>query len=305
MMPKPLPDTPEPNGEIEQGKRRLPRWFRVPAPGNERYREIQALLRREHLHTVCEGAHCPNIGECWGIHGTATFMILGNCCTRRCRFCAVEKGTPSPPDISEADSVARAVQTLGLRHVVVTSVTRDDLPDGGASTFAEVIHRIRDANQDVTIEVLIPDFRGDVESLKVVLEARPDVLNHNLETVRRLYAAARPQSDYERSLSVLRHASKQGCVTKTGIMVGLGERWDELEELFADAARAGCSMMTIGQYLRPSEHHLPIDRFYTPDEFAMLRSSAEKAGVSHVESGPLVRSSYHAAQQVNHATRER
>ncbi len=304
-MSKPLPATSEPGSEPERGKRRLPQWFRVPAPGNERYREIKALLRREHLHTVCEGARCPNIGECWGMHGTATFMILGNCCTRRCRFCAVDKGTPSPPGVNEADAVARAVQTLGLRHVVITSVTRDDLPDGGASAFAAVIHRIRAANEDVTTEVLIPDFRGDVEALDVVLEARPNVLNHNLETVRRLYTSARPQSDYERSLAVLRHASKQGCITKTGIMVGLGEKRDELEELFIDAARAGCSMMTIGQYLRPSEHHLPIDRFYTPDEFAMLRNSAEKAGVCHVESGPLVRSSYHAARQVQHALRER
>ena len=305
MISKPLPAASEPANGADPGKRRLPPWFRVPAPGNERYREIKALLRRERLHTVCEGARCPNIGECWGKHGTATFMILGKHCTRRCRFCAVEKGTPSIPDVSEADSVARAVRSLGLRHVVITSVTRDDLPDGGASAFAAVIYCVRAANEDVTIEVLIPDFRGDLELLNVVLKARPDVLNHNLETVRRLYTAARPQSHYERSLSVLRHASKQGCVTKTGIMVGLGERWDELEDLFADVARAGCSMMTIGQYLRPSEQHLPVDRFYTPDEFAMLRSSAEKAGVSHVESGPLVRSSYHAARQVKHATRER
>ena len=288
-----------------QARRRLPPWFKVPAPGNARYREIKYLLRSAGLNTVCEAAHCPNIGECWGTHGTATFMILGDICTRSCRFCAVAKGEPAEVDLGESANIARIAADMMLRHVVVTSVTRDDLSDGGAEAFARTITEIRAVSPNATIEVLVPDFGGNLLHLKHVLDARPEVCNHNLETVPRLYPVARPQSDYQRSLSLLAYAAGSGVLAKTGIMVGLGEESDEVTALLKDAAAAGCSIITIGQYLSPSAEHLPVARFYTPAEFRELERIGLDAGFRHVEAGPLVRSSYHAGEQVGRIRPER
>jgi len=276
--------------------RRLPPWLKVPAPGNRRYAEVKALVRTGGLHTVCEEARCPNIGECWGQHGTATFMILGHTCTRRCGFCAVKTGRPSALDEDEPRRVGEAVARLALRHAVITSVNRDELADGGAHVFAAVIREIR-ARSPASIEVLVPDFKGRRDALAIVLEARPDILDHNVETVPRLYRKARPQADYRRSLAVLQWSKEQGLTTKTGIMVGLGEEKAEVVAVMADIAAVGCDIMTIGQYLQPTPGHLPIERFYEPDEFAELKRAGEVAGMRHVESGPLVRSSYHAADQ--------
>lgn len=277
--------------------RRLPEWLKVRAPGGPNYLRLQALLRRSALHTVCEEAGCPNIGECFE-SGTATFLILGDVCTRACRFCGIRKGRPIALDREEPRRVAETVRLLGLRHAVVTSVTRDDLPDGGASAFAAVIDSIRKVSPYTTVEVLIPDFRGDWRALAQVLDVRPDILNHNVETVRRLYPEARPQADYERSLEVLRRSRQSGALTKSGLMVGLGESREELREAFEDLRAAGCDILTIGQYLRPGAKQLPVARFYSPGEFQELRREAEKAGFIHVESGPLVRSSYHAASHL-------
>lgn len=274
--------------------RRLPGWLKVRAPGGPNYLRLQALLRRSALHTVCEEAGCPNIGECFE-SGTATFLILGDVCTRACRFCGIRKGRPAALEPEEPRRVAETVRLLALRHAVVTSVTRDDLPDGGASVFAAVIDSVREVSPGTTIEVLIPDLRGDWRALAAVLEARPDILNHNVETVRRLHSEVRPQADYGRSLELLRRSKEGGALTKSGLMVGLGESREELRALFADLRAAGCDILTIGQYLRPGAKQLPVVRFYTPDEFDELRREAEKAGFLHVESGPLVRSSYHAA----------
>ncbi len=275
---------------------RLPRWLKVPAPGNDGYRHIKQIVGARTLHTVCESARCPNIGECWGC-GTATFMILGDTCTRNCRFCAVPSGAPAPLDEQEPTRVADAVAQLGLRHAVITSVTRDDVPDGGARVFAETIVAIRERSPGTTVEVLIPDLQGDEGALDVVFEARPEILNHNLETVRRLYPAVRPQANYGRSLAVLERAADSGLVAKSGIMVGVGETKEEVAVLMEDLVAAGCSILTIGQYLQPTPAHHPIDRFWHPDEFAELKALGESAGLKHVESGPLVRSSYHAAEQ--------
>jgi lipoic acid synthetase len=275
-----------------------PEWLKARAPVGENYHELKKLARGLGLHTVCESAQCPNIGECWN-HGTATFMLLGNLCTRRCGFCAVPKGRPDPIDQDEPQRVARAVASLGLKHAVVTSVNRDDDNVGGARIFARTIEEIRNLTPNCWVEVLIPDFQGSDEALRIVLSAVPDVLNHNTETVPRLYRVARSGARYGRTLQLLQNAKKfkPGIVTKSGVMVGLGETIPELLDVFRDLAAAGVDVLTVGQYLRPSRDHLPISRYYTPDEFRFLKEKALSFGFRHVESGPLVRSSYHAHEQ--------
>ncbi|HUI42861.1 MAG TPA: lipoyl synthase [Terriglobia bacterium] len=278
------------------GKR--PDWLKVRLPGGDNYFELKRLMRGLGLHTVCESARCPNIAECWN-HRTATFMILGELCTRSCAFCTVPKGKPLPLDEEEPERVAAAAEAMGARYVVVTSVDRDDQPDGGAGVFARTIEALRRRVAGVQVEVLIPDFRGSDEALGRVLAAAPDVLNHNTETVPRLYPVARRGSRYERSLRLLGRSRQMAprIPTKSGLMVGLGETVDEVEGVLADLARAGVGIVTIGQYLRPSGTQLPVARFYTPEEFAGLKRAGERLGIGHVESGPLVRSSYHAHQQ--------
>jgi lipoic acid synthetase len=281
-----------------------PDWLRAKAPVGDNFHSLKKLARGLGLHTVCESAQCPNIGECWDNH-TATFMLLGDICTRRCGFCAVPKGKPGPIDWQEPARVAEAVATLGLRHAVVTSVNRDDDNLGGARVFAETIRQIRDLTPDCRVEVLIPDFQGLDEPLRVVLDAQPDILNHNTETVPRLYRVVRSGARYERTLRLLENAKKfaPGMVTKSGVMVGLGETASELIEVFRDLGSRGVDILTIGQYLRPSRDHLPIARFYTPDEFRTLKDAALEYGFRHVESGPLVRSSYHAHEHADAAAR--
>jgi len=275
-----------------------PEWLKARAPVGENYHSLKSLARQLGLHTVCESAHCPNIGECWH-HRTATFMMLGNQCTRRCGFCAVPKGRPEPIDFDEPLRVAQAVASLGLKYAVVTSVDRDDDLMGGARAFAMVIEEIRRQAPGCRVEVLIPDFQGEREAIRTVAEARPDVLNHNIETVPRLYRVARSGARYERSLELLHYSKglRPEALTKSGVMVGLGEETRELVEVFRDLAAAGCDILTIGQYLRPSRDHLPMARLYTPREFAELKAEALGMGFRHVESGPLVRSSYHAHEQ--------
>ncbi|MGA2285725.1 MAG: lipoyl synthase [Dehalococcoidia bacterium] len=278
--------------------RRLPPWLKVRAPGSEGYLRVKGLLRRATLHTVCEEAACPNIGECFQA-GTATFLILGDVCTRACRFCAIRSGRPQPVDPEEALRVAETVALLGLRHAVITSVTRDDLPDGGASTFAEAIRQVRRLSASTAIEVLIPDLRGDWQALATITAAGPDILNHNVESVPRLYRRVRPQAVYERSLALLRQAKEQrpDMLTKSGLMLGLGEEPSEIRQAFLDLRAAGCDILTLGQYLRPGARHLPVARFYPPEEFERFGREAQALGFRHVESGPLVRSSYRAARQ--------
>jgi lipoyl synthase len=275
-----------------------PQWLRAKAPVGDNFHNLKKLARGLGLHTVCESAQCPNIGECWN-QKTATFMLLGDICTRRCGFCAVPKGRPEPIDWDEPRRVAEAVATLGLKHAVVTSVNRDDDNVGGAKIFAETIREIRELIPDCRVEVLIPDFQGLEEPLRIVLEARPDVLNHNTETVPRLYRSVRSGARYERTLALLENAKKfsPGGVTKSGVMVGLGESSEELVEVFRDLGTRGVDILTVGQYLRPSKDHLPIARFYEPAEFDYLKDQALRFGFRHVESGPLVRSSYHAHEQ--------
>ena len=275
-----------------------PRWLTVRAPGTSGYRRLKRLVREQSLHTVCEEANCPNIGECWH-QGTATFMILGGVCTRACAYCNVEHGRPGPVDEAEPARVAEAVRTLELDYVVITSVDRDDLVDGGAGAFAATITTTRTLSPLCRVETLVPDFGGRDASLDTVLAARPDVLNHNIETVRRLYRRARPGGNYDRALRLLdrAHRHRPAAPTKSGLMVGLGETWNELIDTLADLHRVGCGILTIGQYLRPSAAHLPVARYYHPDEFAALKQVAITLGFGHVESGPLVRSSYHALEQ--------
>jgi lipoyl synthase len=275
-----------------------PEWLKARAPMGEGYHELKKLARSLDLHTVCESAQCPNIGECWN-HRTATFMLLGNLCTRRCGFCAVPKGRPEAIDLDEPRRVAEAVATLGLKHAVVTSVNRDDDNIGAAQVFAETIREIRAAQPGCQIEVLIPDFQGREDALKIVIDAKPEVLNHNTETVPRLYRAVRSGARYQRTLDLLANVKKfaPGMVSKTGVMVGIGETSEELVEVFRDLAARKVDILTIGQYLRPSKDHLPITRYYTPDEFCFLKEEALKLGFRHVESGALVRSSYHAHEQ--------
>lgn len=273
-----------------------PEWLKARAPGGENYHELRQLVDSLGLHTVCQSAHCPNIGECWE-QRTATFMIAGNVCTRRCGFCAVQKGAPLELDLSEADRVADAALQLDLRYAVVTAVNRDDRKDGGAELFARTIRAIRARLPQCKVEVLIPDLQGSAEALQIILDARPDVLNHNIETVERLYREVRPGSRYERSLELLSRASTQ-AVSKSGIMAGLGEEMSEIETTLRDLRANGVQLITIGQYLRPSAHHLPIHRYYSPAEFDQLGAAARAMGFRHVESGPLVRSSYHARRAV-------
>jgi len=275
-----------------------PEWLKVKAPGSPTYVRLKGLMANLRLHTVCEEAHCPNIGECWH-HGTATFMILGDVCTRACRYCAVTHGRPDPLDLAEPQRVADAVAAMQLRYVVITSVDRDDLPDGGAGVFASTIREIRSRVPDCRVEVLIPDFKGNEAALHAVLDAQPDILNHNTETVQRLYRVARPGGRYPRSLELLDRARRYApeIPTKSGLMVGLGEDWNEILEVLADLHDVGCQILTLGQYLSPSPAHLPVARYYHPDEFAMLKATALSLGFGHVESGPLVRSSYHAHEQ--------
>ena len=281
-----------------EGPRRLPPWLKVRAPGGEGYLRVRGLLRRAGLHTVCEEAACPNIGECFEA-GTATFLILGDVCTRACRFCAIATGRPQPVDAEEPRRVAETVALLALRHAVITSVTRDDLPDGGAAVFAATIREVRRLSPSTAVEVLIPDLRGDWQALAAIVEASPDILNHNIETVPRLYRSVRPQAVYARSLELLRQAKslRAAMLTKSGIMVGLGEEPSEVRQAMSDLRNASCDVITLGQYLRPSAKHLPVARFYPPEEFEALAADARALGFRHVEAGPLVRSSYRAAQQ--------
>jgi len=275
-----------------------PEWLKARAPMGENYHDLKRLARSLNLHTVCESAHCPNIGECWQ-HKTATFMMLGNLCTRRCGFCAVPKGRPEAIDFDEPRRVAEAVAILGLQHAVITSVNRDDDLVGGARAFAMVIDEIRRQAPGCQVEVLIPDFQGKPEAIRVVVDARPEVLNHNTESVPRLYRVVRSGARYERTLRLLEYAKElnPAGITKSGVMVGLGEETSELLEVFRDLAAVNCDILTIGQYLRPSRDHLPMARLYTPKEFVELKTEALKMGFRHVESGPLVRSSYHAHEQ--------
>jgi lipoic acid synthetase len=273
-----------------------PQWLRAPAPHGENYRELRALIDRLRLHTVCDSAACPNVGECWN-HRTATFMILGNVCTRRCGFCAVQKGAPLPVDYNEPARVAEAVEQMGLKFAVITSVNRDDRADGGAELFALTIRAIRDRIPGCGVEVLIPDFQGSHEAVEIVMEAAPDVLNHNTETVPRLYRQVRLGARFERSLDVLQYAKRlaPAIPTKSGLMLGLGETIDEVLDVMRDLRAHDVDILTLGQYLRPSSKHLPIVRYVTPAEFDDLRAAGYAMGFQHVESGPLVRSSYHAA----------
>jgi lipoic acid synthetase len=288
--------------ELVRAREPKPAWLKVRAPGSENYLRLKALMNDLELHTVCEEARCPNIGECWH-YGTATFMILGDVCTRACAYCAVAHGKPTELDPGEPERVANAIEAMTLRHAVITSVDRDDLADGGASVFADTIRLARTRVPRCRIEVLIPDFQGLESSLRTVLDAGPDVLNHNIETVPRLYRMARSGGRYPRSLELLdrsrRHAP--AIATKTGIMVGLGEQFDELVSVFDDLRKVGVSILTVGQYLRPTAAHAPMARYYHPDEFAELKRIALSKGFRHVESGPLVRSSYHAHEQADAA----
>jgi lipoic acid synthetase len=283
---------------LRQAPAPKPEWLKARAPVGENYHNLKVLARSLGLHTVCESAHCPNIGECWH-HKTATFMMLGNLCTRRCGFCAVPKGRPEPIDFDEPRRVAEAIAALGLQHAVITSVNRDDDLVGGARAFAMVIDEIRRQAPGCRVEVLIPDFQGNQEAIRIVVEAAPEVLNHNIESVPRLYRVVRSGARYERSLELLRYSKElqPAGLTKSGVMVGLGEETVELLQVFRDLAAVGCDILTIGQYLRPSRDHLPMARLYTPREFVELKTQALTMGFRHVESGPLVRSSYHAHEQ--------
>ncbi|MEO8200463.1 MAG: lipoyl synthase [Gemmatimonadota bacterium] len=281
---------------------RKPSWLKVKAPGGPNYVRLKALMRELNLHTVCEEARCPNIGECWE-HQAATFMILGDVCTRNCAYCAVSHGTPAPFDPVEPVRLAEAVSEMGLQHVVITSVDRDDLPNGGAEAFAGCITEIRNRLPETTVEVLIPDFKGSEKALQLVMDARPDILNHNLETAERLYRLARPGGRYERALRLLANARRMvpSGLTKSGIILGMGEEWDEVLTCMRDLRESDVDILTLGQYLRPSESHLPIVRYYTPAEFTEVEKIGLSMGFRHVQASPLTRSSYHAWEQVEQA----
>ncbi|HTG54445.1 MAG TPA: lipoyl synthase [Gemmatimonadaceae bacterium] len=281
---------------------RKPSWLKVRAPGGENYVRLRHLMRDLQLHTVCEEAHCPNVGECWE-HGTATFMVLGDVCTRNCAYCAVAHGRPPKYDTAEPARVAEAVAEMRLQHAVITSVDRDDLPDFGAFIFAETIRQIRARLPECSVEVLVPDFQGNEDAIRTVLDARPDIYNHNTETVPRLYKRCRPGGRYERVLEIFRFAKRTAPAipTKTGLILGMGETVDEVHAVLRDLREVDVDIVTLGQYLRPSDKHHPLDRYYTPDEFRALRDAGMAMGFRHVESGPLVRSSYHAWEQVQAA----
>ncbi len=294
----PLADSPGWQPDPNHPRRRPP-WIKVRAPGGEAYQEVRDLMRTQSLHTVCEEAQCPNIGECWG-RRTATMLMMGDTCTRSCGFCDIKTGRPSPLDWAEPNRVAEAVRALGLRHVVITSVNRDERKDGGAPIFAMVIKRIRQLQPGCSIEVLIPDFKGSEEALKIVMDAQPEILNHNVETVPRLFKKVQPQDHYEWAMKTLGNAKAMDplVLTKSGIMVGLGETFDEVVEVMRDLASLKLDILTIGQYLQPSKQHLPVERFYLPEEFDAFEEIGKEMGFKWVESGPLVRSSYRADQQV-------
>ncbi len=291
IHPDDIQETPKP--------KRRPEWLKVRAPGGETYEWLQGLMRSKSLNTVCEEAMCPNLGECWG-KGTATFLMMGDTCTRSCGFCDIKTGRPDAMDWQEPLRVAEAVRAMNLQHVVITSVNRDERPDGGAPIFAMVIRRIRQVHPGCSIEVLIPDFKGNPDALQIVMDAQPEILNHNVETVPRLFKKVQPQDNYEWAMTTLRNAKRMDplVLTKSGIMVGLGETFDEVVEVMADLAEQRVDILTLGQYLQPSKRHLPIDRYYEPTEFMELKKIGLEMGFKWVESGPLVRSSYHAAQQV-------
>jgi lipoic acid synthetase len=285
------------NTDKQEKIRRRPEWLKVRAPGGDSYSELKNMMRSKKLHTVCEEAHCPNIGECWQ-SGTATFIILGDTCTRSCRFCAIKTGSPNPVNPNEPFEVADAVNQMKIKHVVITSVNRDELEDQGSNIWAQTVVEVKKKNPGVKVEVLIPDFKGDTECLQRVLDSKPDVLNHNVETIHRLYSSVRPQAKYERSLAVLEYSKKKRFLTKTGIMVGIGETFDEVIDLMRDLRFVNVDIMTIGQYLQPTKEHLPVDRYVTPEEFNEYRHIGLELGFRFVESAPLVRSSYHAANHV-------
>jgi len=280
----------------EQPRQPRPEWLKVRVPLGERFSDLKHLIDGQGLHTVCAEARCPNMAECWNA-GTATFMILGDVCTRSCGFCAVKTGRPEGLDLQEPFRVAEAIRTMGVRHAVITSVNRDELPDGGAAVFAETIRQARLVNPSITVEVLIPDFRGVAWALEIVMAAKPDILNHNTETVPRLYMKVRPQAKYERTLELLQRSRTGGMVTKSGLMLGLGETIEEVLQVMKDLSAAGCQILTLGQYLQPTKDHLPVERYVHPDEFRWLKGKGISMGFRHVESGPLVRSSYHAETQ--------
>lgn len=302
-MQQPTRDRVNPD-KIDTTPLRRPSWIRVKAPSGESYENLQALMRHKALHTVCEEAGCPNMGECWG-SGTATFLMLGDICTRTCGFCDIKRGRPLPLDFAEPERVAQAVKSMELRHAVITSVNRDDRKDGGAPIFAMVIRRIREIQPGCSIEVLIPDFKGSEEALKIVMDARPEILNHNVETVPRLFKLVQPQDRYAWAEATLSNAKRMDpdVLTKSGLMVGLGEEIEEIKAVMRDQRSWGVDILTIGQYLQPSRSHLPIARYYTPQEFSELKEYGLSIGFQWVESGPLVRSSYHAAEQVRALSR--
>jgi len=283
--------------ENPPSRRERPDWLKVKIPLGESYARLRGLIDEQRLHTVCEEARCPNVSECWNA-GTATFMILGDTCTRSCGFCAVKTGRPGALDTDEPYRVAEAIQRMGVRHAVITSVNRDELPDGGATIFAETIRQARKVNPSIRIEVLIPDFRGVRWALQLVIDEHPDILNHNTETVPRLYSRVRPQAKYARSLEVLSYAHEAGMVTKSGLMLGLGESTEEVLSVLHDLREHHCDILTLGQYLQPSKNHLPVERYVHPDEFRTFKEKALEMGFRHAESGPLVRSSYHAEGQI-------
>jgi lipoic acid synthetase len=283
--------------EIHVERQRKPEWLKARVPGGENYSRLKSLIDKSRLHTVCEEARCPNMGECWN-SGTATFMILGDVCTRSCGFCAVKTGRPEFLDKDEPRRVGEAVEIMKLRHAVITSVNRDELFDGGAQLFADTIREIRSRVPACRIEVLIPDFVGSEQALNIVLDAQPDILNHNTETVPRLYKTVRPQAHYNRSLELLFRAKQKGFLTKSGLMLGLGETIDEVIDTMSDLREVECDILTLGQYLQPTQSHLPVERYVRPEEFAMLKQRGLEMGFRYIESGPLVRSSYHAAEQV-------
>lgn len=294
-----LSNRPEPQ-DLPGGRK--PSWLKMKMPSGEGYFRLRELVAEKRLHTVCQEAKCPNMGECWH-HGTATLMILGDTCTRSCGFCHIKTGRPTWLDEDEPRRVGEAVAIMGLRHCVITSVNRDELPDGGARIWAQTIHQIRLQSPGTHVEVLIPDFEGNWEALQLVLDQKPDILNHNIETVPRLYRTVRPQAKYRRSLELLHRAKQQGFITKTGMMLGLGEEEHEVSAAIDDLVAIGCDILTLGQYLQPTRQHLKVERWVTPEEFARWKTVGEARGLRHVESGPLVRSSYHAEKQVqSHAS---
>lgn len=281
---------------INNDEMRLPKWFKVRMKHGKDLADVRIILRSHHLHTVCESAVCPNIWECWNKR-TATFMILGDICTRNCGYCAVKTGSPDPPEINEPERVALAAKEMGLEYAVITSVDRDDLDDGGASIFAMTVAEIRRVSPETKVELLIPDLKGSFDALKVVAESRPDILGHNLETVPRLYRVIKPQASYEISIAIIKKAGVMGVTTKSGLILGMGEEMDEVREVMGHLIEAGCKILTLGQYLRPSKAHLPVARYYNPDDFLVLKEEGCLMGFEHVEAGPLVRSSYHAEEQ--------